>query len=268
MAVVQWNDGMRSFWFDPYLWIHLAGLAAAPIFLEICLLGLAVGDPVLPLDLEFLIVAIAGILPILWMQWQCPFYIFSLVLLALKPSQLTESQRCLLTCFKSGANRAVAVITAISLGWVLWQLYWLAPMVAAKAPDLIGGRLGGLVVAAIGFVLCNLFVQVPLSVLRVLWVGDAEFAATPPYPVEAIATDFTLVGVRVKQIVPLLKPSQPASSPLAVSMPHQQTPGVQPPRSVAILADSLESPPKSSPAASSDALTVIEELDDLEDLFD
>jgi hypothetical protein len=250
---------MRSFWFDPYLWIHLAGLAAAPIFLEICLLGLAVGDPVLPLDLEFLIVAIVGIAPILWMQWQRPFYIFSLVVLALKPSQLTESQRRLLTCFKSGANRAVAVVTALSLGWVLWQLYWFAPMVTAKAPALLGGRLGGLAVAAIGFLLCNLFVQVPLSVLRVLWVNEAQFAATQPYPLEAIAANFTLVGLQVKQIVPSIDQNQPASPP-AVSMPNQKSPSVQPPRSTAT--------PINSRGVPTDSSMVIEELDELEDLFD
>lgn len=215
---------MRSFWFDPYLWIHAAGIAAVPIFLEICLLTLAVGDPVLPLDLEFLLVAIAGIVPILWMQWQRPFCIFSLLILALKPSQLTESQRRLLTCFKSPANRAVAVVAAVLLGWVLWQLYWLAPIVTSLAPALPGGRLGGLVVAAIAFLLSNLFLQIPLSVLRVLWVTEAEFAATPPYPVESIATNFTLLGLRVKQILPSIKQdipvkSEPTSSTRSSNLP-------------------------------------------------
>ena len=30
---------------EPFLWIHLAGLAALPIFLQIAWIGLAVGDP-------------------------------------------------------------------------------------------------------------------------------------------------------------------------------------------------------------------------------
>ena len=76
---------MRSFWSDPYLWVHLAGLAAVPIFLEICLIGFAVGDPLLPGWLELLLVAAIGSAPILWMQWQRPFYIFSLVGVALQP---------------------------------------------------------------------------------------------------------------------------------------------------------------------------------------
>ena len=100
---------MRSFWSDPYLWIHLAGVAALPIFLEVCFLGLAVGDPVLPLGLELLLVAAVGIAPVVWMQWQRPFYIFSLMAIALKPEQLTVDRRKLLRLFKAPANRGLTV---------------------------------------------------------------------------------------------------------------------------------------------------------------
>ncbi|NJN87896.1 MAG: low-complexity tail membrane protein [Leptolyngbyaceae cyanobacterium SL_7_1] len=259
---------MRSFWFDPYVWVHLAGIAAAPIFLEICLVALAVGDPMLPLDLEFLIVAIAGTLPILWMQWQRPFYIFSLVVLALKPTQLSESQRQLLTCFRSGANRAVALVTAVGLGWILWQLYWIAPMVTPKAPDLWGGRLAGLVVAAIAFFLCNLFVQVPLSVLRVLGVGEDAFATTPPYPVEAVAADFTMIGLRVKQILPPVSRVEPVLSPPAPATPSadQAPASVQSPSPSPTLGTN-----GAEPRVEGDGLgefEALEELEELEDLFD
>jgi len=46
---------------EPILWIHVAGLAVVPIFLELCLLGLAVSDPLLPAWLELFIVAAVGV---------------------------------------------------------------------------------------------------------------------------------------------------------------------------------------------------------------
>jgi hypothetical protein len=157
---------MRAFWSEPYLWIHLAGIAALPIFLEICLVSLSIGDPFLPVGVEFWLVAIAGIAPVLWMQWQRPFCIFSLLAVSLKPDQLTAEQRQLLRFFKSQESRTLAILVAVFLAWVLWQLYQLAPLATSIAPALPGGRITGLLLAAIAFVLSNLFLQVPVSVLR------------------------------------------------------------------------------------------------------
>lgn len=200
---------MRSFWSDPYLWIHLAGVAALPIFLEICFLGLAVGDPVLPIGLELLFVAAVGIAPIVWMQWQRPFYIFSLVAIALKPTQLSVEQRKLLRLFKAQTNRVLAVAVPVVLLWVLWQLYRYAPIAAEVTPLPSSARGLGLIVAAIAFLASNLFLQVPVSVAAVLLTRETTFAAVEPYPVEQIPTDFTLLGWRVKQIVPDLVANAP-----------------------------------------------------------
>jgi len=51
---------MRSFWTEPFLWIHLAGIAALPLALELVWLGLAVGDPILPVWLELVLVIATG----------------------------------------------------------------------------------------------------------------------------------------------------------------------------------------------------------------
>jgi hypothetical protein len=97
---------MRSFWTEPFLWIHLAGIAALPLALELVWLGLAVGDPILPVWLELLLVAAVGIVPVLWMQLTRPFDIFSILVLAMKPEQLTQEQRRLLSLFKTKNNPA------------------------------------------------------------------------------------------------------------------------------------------------------------------
>lgn len=193
---------MPSFRFDPYLWIHLAGVAALPIFLELCVLGLGMGDPFLATGLEWLLVGVTGIAPILWMQWKKPFCIFSLVALALKPDQLTEPQRRILRLFKAESGRAVAIAAAVVMALVLWQIYRIAPLVAV--PGLPQSRLLGLFIASASFLFANLFLQVPASVLRVLLTSEPQFAAALPYEVGAIAKDFTVVGIRVRRIVPPL----------------------------------------------------------------
>ncbi len=193
---------MRSFWSDPYLWIHLAGLASLPLWLELCWLGLAAGDPVLPFWLELLLVAAIGILPIFWMQWQRPFYIFSLIGVALKPAQLTEDQRRLLTLFKSQRNRWLAIAPAIITFFALRQLYYLAPIANPVTPFAAEARWLGLLVAAIAFLGVNLFLQVPVSVFSVMLTGESTFAATVPYPLEPIRSDFTVLGIPVNQILP------------------------------------------------------------------
>jgi len=212
---------MRSLRSDPYLWVHLAGVAAVPIFLELCLLGLGMGRSLMPVWFELLFVGGLGIVPILWMQWQKPFCIFSLLLLALRPDQMSEEQRKLLGLFKSPVNQFLSVGVAVLMAGLLWQFYQVAPLAnGVLFPTATRGT--GLLVAAIAFFLANLFVQVPASVLRVLLIKESIFAISQPYPVEQIPSAFTLIGWRVKKILPALipKPSKPVViRPVEISVP-------------------------------------------------
>lgn len=193
---------MRSFWSDPFLWIHLAGLAVLPILLEVCLLGLAVGDPVLPVWLELFFLIAIGTGPIVWMQWQRPFYIFSIVALAMKPEQLNPNQQRILSLFKKPENRILVIAAAVTLAIVLRQLYYLAPIASDVAPFAPEWRLAGLLLAAGAFLASNLFLQVPIFVLRVLLTSETNFLATQPYPVEKIRQDFSILGWQLNQILP------------------------------------------------------------------
>jgi hypothetical protein len=222
MTLVAWVNTMRSFWSDPYLWIHVAGIAVLPIALELCLLGFAIGDPFLPAGIELLLVAILGITPVLWMQWQRPFYIFSLLVVALKPEQLTLDQRRLLHWFKTPVSRGLAVLVPVVLSSLLWQIYKLSPIAIESAAFLPQWRGLGLLLAAIAFFLSNLFLQVPISVLRVLLVGEAKFAATTPYGLEQIPQDFSVLGWQVKQILPFTAVSQ--SEEVTASLPVSPAP--------------------------------------------
>lgn len=201
---------MRSFWFDPYLWIHLAGLAALPIFLELCLVGLALGEPLLPVWLEYLLVGGVGIAPVLGMQLFRPFYIFSILAVAVKPENLTPEQRQILSLFKNPQSRWLAIAGAVVLGAVLWPMYRWAPIASPIASAFPQWRFLGLLWAGLAFLLSNVFLQVPLSVLRVMLSREADFAAAEPMAPERIRQEFAILGWQVQKILPPLAPSEPA----------------------------------------------------------
>lgn len=194
---------MSNFRLDPYLWIHLSGLAAVPLWLALCLFGFAIGYPIWPVGVEIAIVAAIGILPILAMQWFRPFYIFSILIVALKPEQLTPTQCRILARFKTPLNRRLAFIAPAILIPILWQLYRFAPLATDAIPFPPQGRLIGLSIASIAFLGCNLFAQVPVSVMGVLLTAKTELAAaTEPLTPNQIRQGFTRIGFRVDRILP------------------------------------------------------------------
>jgi hypothetical protein len=195
---------MASFRSEPILWIHLAGLAMLPLFLVLCLLFLSVGEPLLPVWLELLLVAAIGVTPLLWMQLHRPFYIFAILGVALKPELLTEQQRKILCLINTKLNRFLSLLAAILLIALLWQLYEVVPEIKNLTQFIPQWRSLGLFLAALTFFASNLFLQVPVSVARVLVINDTEFAALEPLSLEKIKQDFTILGVRVNHIVPRL----------------------------------------------------------------
>ncbi|WP_413161532.1 low-complexity tail membrane protein [Capilliphycus salinus ALCB114379] len=204
---------MSNFRLDPYLWIHLSGLAALPLWLAMSLLGLAIGYPIWPVGVEIAIVAAIGIVPILVMQWFKPFYIFSVLIVAIKPEQLTPQQCQILTRFKTPLNQRLAIIAPLLLIPVLWQLYRLAPLAAEVVSLPPQGRLLGLSIASLGFLGCNLFLQVPISAIAVLFTPKTQLAAREPLTPDSIRQGFTRIGLQVNRILPRsLLPSTPENS--------------------------------------------------------
>jgi hypothetical protein len=195
----------KTFRSEPFLWIHLAGIAIAPLFLEIVWLGLAVGDPLPFVWLEILFLVLVGIVPVFWMQWQRPFDIFSLLFLALKPDKLSPQQRQILSRFKTQNQRILCLVVALGMGWVLWQLYRFAPLAAIAASFLPQWRVLGLLIAALAFGASNLFVQIPVSVLAILAIGEQKMSATEPYLPAQIPRQFTIPGFKVEKILPTIE---------------------------------------------------------------
>ncbi|MBE9159698.1 low-complexity tail membrane protein [Nodosilinea sp. LEGE 06152] len=199
---------MAPWRYDPYLWVHLAGLATVPLWIDLCLLGLAVGNPTLP-GLELGVIVGLGVVPVLVMQLRRPFYIYSLPGIALRPAALSDDQRRQLSQFRQWRVRLAALLVPVPLVWALVKLYPLAFLARNITPFDDWGRLGGVAIAAVSFFLANLFLQVPVAVLQVLATPDRRMAAVPPYPTEAIAADFSWLGLSVGKLLPSLVPHDP-----------------------------------------------------------
>jgi len=196
---------MSSFKSEPFLWIHLSGIVAFPIFLGITWFSLSVSDHLSKLGLEILLMIVIGILPIFLMQWSRPFEIFSLLILAMKPDKISCQQRQILSLFKAPKQRILSTATAIAMMGVLYGLYQLPPLTMIELPILTQllsqSHILGLVVACVAFLGANLFLQVPISVLGVLLSNEQEFTAIAPYPTDKITQDFTLAGFWVDKII-------------------------------------------------------------------
>jgi hypothetical protein len=67
-----------------------------------------------------------------------------------------------------------------------------------------------LLIAALAFLVSNLFVQVPVSVLGVLLTSEQQFSATEPYLVDKIPQQFTVPGLKVENILPTVVTRPPA----------------------------------------------------------
>jgi len=189
-----------SFRAEPFLWIHLAGIAVVPLALLTMMLGLAVGTPFSVYGVELIFLILAGWLPVMVMQWFKPFEIFSLLIVALRPDSLGENQLRILSLFKRGKQRWITFLGGlIGLG-LLWLVYYFAPIAYPWVTDFPQIRLAGLLLAAIAYLMANLFLQVPLSVLGVLSTAQSGFEAATPLEANGIKQQFTIPGIKLRQI--------------------------------------------------------------------
>jgi hypothetical protein len=187
---------------EPFIWIHLAGIVTLPVSLGLVWLGLSLGQP-LPLAYgEFIAIAIFGIFPVLWMQLVRPFNIFSILFVSLYPQSLSDKQRQILALFKTKSHRWLSVMAAGSTIVMLWSIYFVAPQANLSFSWLPQWRWLSLAISCLAFLSSNLFLQVPLAVLRILTIDSTRLAAISPHPVEQIEEDFTSFGWRVDRILP------------------------------------------------------------------
>jgi hypothetical protein len=217
---------------EPFLWIHLALLAAVPLAIVLCMMGLAVGDPVFPGWLEMLVMGLPPVALTVWLQWQNPLYPFSLWVLAKPAAELSEDRRRVLTVLRRRINgwyvgAWVAVVVGVFSYVVFRQIYLSAPLAAEIAPFPPALRLLGILWAEAFFLIANLLLQMGVAAARVLLIPPSEFLSITPYEADRISKDFTIVGKRspqllyfatepltpIQQKVELITESEPAQLP-------------------------------------------------------
>ena len=193
---------MKSWRLDPYLWIHLAGLAALPLFLGLTWLALGIGYPLPLYWLELAFLLLVGIFPVFWMQWTRPFDIYSLLVVALKPEKLTQEQLKILSLMKNKKQRLWSLIAALLMIGIFWKLYEWAPLSDLSSGFLPQNRILGLFLASLAILASHLFLQVPLAVISVLLTPGQEWEITPAFATAKIRESFTLLGWKVDKIIP------------------------------------------------------------------
>jgi hypothetical protein len=191
---------------EPFLLIHIALLAAVPLMLVLCMMGLAVGDPVLPGWLEMLVLGLPPIALTVWVQWQNPLYPFSLWVLAKPAKELSDNQRRVLSVLRRRINgwytgAWVAVVAGVFLYVIFRQIYLTAPLAADIAPFPPVLRLLGILWAEVFFLISNLLLQMGAAAARVMLVPTSEFNSIKPYDSDRISKDFTIVGMRSPQLL-------------------------------------------------------------------
>jgi hypothetical protein len=185
---------------EPFLWIHLTGIAVFPIFVELTIVGLSIGDSY-PLILELSLLIGITVFPIWLMQMLHPFDIFSILFVSLKPEYLSDRQKIILTLFKTFKQKLLSAIAALMMIVLLWLLYRLSPLAIGIVNFLPQQRILGLGIAVVGFLGSNLFLQIPLSVVLVLLTKQSKLSQIAPYPVDKILQDFTIVGFKINKIL-------------------------------------------------------------------
>ncbi len=188
---------------EPFLWVHIALLAAVPFTMVLCMMGLAVGDPILPGWLEMLILGLPPIALPIWLQWSKPFSPFSLWVVAKPADRLSENQRRMLTTLKSITTTWIAVVAGVFLYVIFRQIYLAAPLAADIAPFPPLLRVLGIIWALVFLLVSSLLWQAGVSAARLLLTRTSQLNSISPYPVEQINADFLVLGKRSPQLLDL-----------------------------------------------------------------
>lgn len=187
---------MRQSWFEPYVWVHVAGILVFPVWMGLCTIGLASADPVLPIWLEMAAIAMLGAGPVLAMQLLKPFNIFSALMVAIPTDCLDDRRRRTLAVFQDREQQLLALVVATLMCCFLVDAYHWAPLVETFSPirDAPGAGISRIVLATVGFLGANLFLQVPLATLRAMAMPDSIVVGIVPVQTEDSAEHFTTLG--------------------------------------------------------------------------
>lgn len=202
---------------EPFLWVHVSLLAAVPLTLVLSMIGLAVGDPVLPGWLETLLLGLPPIALTVWLQWQKPVSPFSLWFMHKPFNALSDDQRKILTLLKDYTTGWIAVVAGVFVYVIFRQMYITAPLAAGIIPLPSALRLVGVLWAEVFLLIGSLLWQSGVAAARILLVSEFEFVNTAPYEVEQIKAGFLTLGKRSPKLLEFV------TAPVQPRVPSKQT---------------------------------------------
>jgi hypothetical protein len=214
---------------EPFLWFHVALLAAVPLTLILGMLGLGVGDPVLPEWFEITVLGLPAIALPIMLQWWKPLSPLSLWLFA-KPLELTdENERRVLAVVKDFKTVLVAIALGVVIDAIFCKMYSAAPIVANVLPLPNGLRILGVIWWLGFFLISNFLIQAGAVAIRVLLLSEADLNQLTPLPLENINSTFTSLGKRSPNLLNFIPDSMPETISEAILEPKvKDIPKVKP----------------------------------------
>jgi hypothetical protein len=190
---------------DPYLWLHVTGLALLPLSLALVAIALAWGTP-LPFAVgELVLVVLLGGVPVWALQILRPWNPFSFLFFQIPPERMDERQKQILRLIQGTRKPLLNILGAVVMVVLLWQIAHYAPLASSVSAGFWQWRVIGLVLAIAGFLLSNILLQIPLTLLPTLLLSEKTVSEIEPHPNVSIRRDFACWGIPMGQLFPSLR---------------------------------------------------------------
>jgi hypothetical protein len=190
---------------DPYLWLHLAGLAMLPFTMALVAIALPWGVPFPFSTAELILIVLIGGVPVWTLQILRPWNPFGFLIFQIPPERMHERQKQILRLIQGTRQPLFNVIGAVVMVILLWQLAHYSPLATGVSAGFWQWRIIGLSLAIAGFFLSNLCLQIPLTLLPAILQSEQTVAEIEPHPNVSIRRDFACWGLKMGQLFPTLR---------------------------------------------------------------
>lgn len=191
--------------FDPYLWLHLVGLATLPLTLALVAIALAWGIPLPFATAELILIVLIGGVPVWVLQILRPWQPFGFLFFQIPPERMDERQKQILRLIQGTRQPVLNVVGAVFMVILLWQLAHYAPLATGMSEGFWQWRLIGLGLAIAGFFLGNVSLQMSLTLLPALFQSEKTVKAMDQHPNVSIRRDFACWGLPMGQLFPSVR---------------------------------------------------------------
>ncbi len=190
---------------DPYLWIHLLGLAVLPLTLALTAIALPWGVPFPFAWAELVLIVLLGGIPVWVLQILRPWNPFGFLVFQIPPERMGDRQRKIMRLIQGTRQPLFNLFGAGGMVFLLWQISHYAPLAVGVSAGFPQWRLLGLAIATLGFFLSNILLQIPLTFLPTLWLSEQTVEEIDPHPSVSIRRDFACWGIPMGQFFPELR---------------------------------------------------------------